>query len=420
MFKPFALFIGARYTNLKRRDHFITFISLISMIGIGLGVMVLITVLSVMNGFTKEIRARILSVTPHVTLSDWGVPLQNWQDISKDMLTHKDVVAVGPYIDGQGMLTSGRYVRGVLVKGISPESIDAVFPLKTTMIEGKLADLHPGEYGVILGHQLAMGLGVDVGDMVTLVIPEVSVSMAGVSPRLKRLKVTGIFEIGYIYDSGYAFIHINDAAKIFKTEGGVTGIQARLDDPFAAPRVAKELGDMKLGPIASKHHLIMDWTSLNSTYFSAVKMEKTMMFFTLILILVIAVFFLFATLVMVVTDKRSDIAVLRALGASTKKVMSIFICQGAIIGITGTALGVGLGVLLSLNVSKLVSFIERTFSVQFLSADVYFISFLPSDLQYHDVTVIAVSGLILSLLATIYPAWRASNVQPAEALRNDT
>jgi len=415
MFRPFFLFIGARYTNFRRRDHFITFISIVSMIGIALGITVLITVLSVMNGFTKEIRSRILSITPHVMVSGaWGEPVQNWQGLAQQLLHHPEIEAAGPYVDGQGMLTRGRTVHGVVVKGVDPNAVDAVFPFHDTLKVGQVTDLQPGKFGVILGSYLAKMLGVNVGDAVTLVIPEATVSMAGVTPRLKRLHVVGIFEIGYIYDSGFAFIHLEDAGKIFKTQGGVTGVQLRLTDPFAGPRIAQMLTEETRGA-----YNIVDWTQLNGAYFSAVKMEKTMMFFTLIMILAIAAFNLISTLVMVVTDKRADIGVLRALGASAREIMAIFICQGLIIGVIGTLLGVIAGVSLSLNVTELVAAIERAFSVKFLSADVYFISFLPSDLQWHDVILIASCALLLSLLATLHPAWRAANVQPAEALRHD-
>ncbi|MFI4938552.1 MAG: lipoprotein-releasing ABC transporter permease subunit, partial [Candidatus Berkiellales bacterium] len=344
----------------------------------------------------------------------WGEYISDWQGLSQELLKHKDVIAAAPYIDGQGMLTHGKEVRGVMAKGIDPASIDSVFPLKTTMISGKLDDLQAGQFGIILGSHLAKVLKVKVGDLVTLVIPEITVSMAGAAPRLKRLKVIGIFEVGYVYDSGFGFMHIDDAAKIFKTEGGVTGIQLRLDDPFAAPRIASELRNETYG-----YFHVIDWTVLNAPYFSAVKMEKTMMFFTLIMILAIAVFNLISTLVMVVTDKRADIGVLRALGASSRHIMAIFVCQGAIIGLIGTILGVITGVLLSLNVTRLVSAIEQTFQVKFLSADVYFISYLPSSLQLHDVVLIAICSMILSLLATLHPAWRAANVLPAEALRHE-
>lgn len=415
MFRPFFLFVGARYTNFKKRDHFITFISIVSMLGIAIGVMVLITVLSVMNGFTKEIRGRILSITPHIMVTaGFGQSLQDWQGLSEQLLKHKDVKAAGPYVDGQGMLTSGKEVRGVVLKGIDPNVIEGVFPIRHTLKAGSIDALKPGQFGIVLGSYLAKLLHVSVGDTVTLIVPDVTVSLAGATPRLKRLTVVGIFEVGYVYDSGFAFINIEDAAKIFKLQNGVTGVQLKLDDPFAAPRVARELYTELDG-----FYPVVDWTMLNSAYFSAVKMEKTMMFFTLIMILAIAVFNLISTLVMVVTDKRADIGVLRALGASNRDIMSIFICQGAIIGLMGTLLGVAAGVGLSLKVTALVSAIEHAFSVKFLSADVYYLSFLPSHLQYNDVILIAISAMVLSLLATIHPAWRAANVQPAEALRNE-
>ena len=334
MFRPFSLFVGTRYTNFKKRDHFITFISIVSMLGIAIGVTVLITVLSVMNGFTKEIRARILSVTPHVmVMGKFGEAIQDWQDLSQSLLKHRDVLAAGPYVDGRGMLTRGKEVKGVMIKGIDPKTIDDVFPINHTIQEGSLASLESGSFGIVIGSYLAKSLGVGLGDTVTLIVPDITVSIAGAAPRLKRLKVVGIFEVGYVYDSGFAFMNLQDAAKIFKTQGGVTGIQLRLDDPFAAPRVARELYRSLEG-----YYPVMDWTMLNSAYFSAVKMEKTMMFFTLIMILAIAVFNLISTLVMVVTDKRADIGVLRALGASHRDIMSIFISQGAIIGFIGDIL----------------------------------------------------------------------------------
>lgn len=414
MFRPFPLFIGARYANFKRRDHFITFISIVSMLGIALGVMVLITVLSVMNGFTQEMRGRILSITPHVMVMGWNKQLTDWQGLAEKLAKHREVEAVGPYIDGQGMLTRGREVHGVLLKGIDPASIDAVFPLRETLKAGSVDDLKPNEFGVIIGSYLAKSLGVGIGDKVTFVIPEVSVSLAGAAPRLKQLKVVGIFEVGYVYDHGYLFLNIDDAAKIFKTHDGITGLQLKLHDPFSAPWVAEELQRELLG----MYHVV-DWTILNDAYFSAVKMEKTMMFFTLMMILAIAVFNLISTLVMVVTEKRADIAVLRALGASSRKIMGIFVAQGAIIGFIGTAIGVAAGILLALNVTQLVSTIESIFKVKLFATDKYFISYLPSHLQTVDVIIIASLALILSLLATLHPAWRAAQVQPAEALRHE-
>lgn len=416
MFKPFSLFVGTRYVRLKQRDHFITFISLISMLGIALGVMVLITVLSVMNGFMQEIRSRILSVTPHVLVSDsLGRPLQEWQPLAEQLKGVPQVEAAGPYIDGQGMITRGQAMRGVLVRGVEPDSMEAVFPLDQVLRQGTTRELLvPDQYGVILGATLAKSLHVQEGDKVTLVMPELHTSLITATPRLKRLTVVGIFEAGYLYDASVAFLHRQDAAQLFKMQGGASGIQLRLRDPFAAPKVVQELSRTLKG----SYH-ITDWTTLNSTYFSAVKMEKTMMFFTLMMILAIAVFNLVSTLVMVVTDKQADIAVLRTLGASTRKIMSIFVCQGASIGLMGTLLGVASGILLATHVTTLVAAIERLFQVKFLAEEVYFISFLPSELQGSDVLLVASSALLLSLLATLHPAWRAARIQPAEALRRD-
>lgn len=413
MFKPFSLYIGTRYTNLKRRDHFITFISLVSMVGIALGVMVLITVLSVMNGFTKEIRERILSVTPQLMVNGWGnQAIEDPDSLSQMMLDHPMIEAVGPYIEGQGMMTQSTAVRGVLVKGIDPTTSEAVFPLRSTLVAGSVDELQSGRFGVILGDGLARALGLGIGDKVTLLIPELNVSLVGAMPRLKQLKVIGIFKVGYVYDSGMAFVHLNDAQKLYKVRDGVTGIQAKLSDPFKSRQVAY---DLKVQ--TQDGYYVVDWTKLNETYFSAVAMEKKMMFLTLMLILAIAVFNLISTLVMVVTDKKSDIAILRTLGASKRKIMAIFICQGAVIGVIGTFFGVVLGILLALNVETIVAFIEQMFHTKFIAEEVYFLNYLPSDLQANDVILITITSLALSLLATIIPAYRASGVQPAEALR---
>lgn len=415
LFKPFSLFIGVRYTNLKRRDTFITFISLISMIGIALSVMVLITVLSVMNGFSKEIRLKILSVTPHLSVSAlYDEKLKNWHTLSKQIEHHSQVEATTPYIEGQGMLMHEEQMRGILVRGILPEQVDNVFPLAHSLVAGKITDLRSGEFGTLIGKPLSQQLNLGVGDYITLVVPELNVSLAGANPRLKRLKIVGIFDVGFVYDSSLIFLHLNDASKIFKTGDSITGIQAKLADPFISSRVRNELRDA-----VQNKYAIVDWTMMNSSYFSAVKMEKTMMFFTLMLILAIAVFNLISTLVMIVTDKRSDIAILRTLGASRSKVMGIFMWQGAIIGLIGTFSGVFLGVLLALNVTSIVDGIQSFFHVQLLSEDIYFLSFLPSQLLLSDVLLIGGSSLVLSLLATIHPAWRASNIVPAEALRYD-
>ena len=412
--KPFSLFIGLRYTNLRKPDHFISFISLVSIIGIALGVMVMITVMSVMNGFTKEIRTRILSVTPHLTVSSFTKELENWQGLQTKMQAHPQYVASTPFIDGQGMFIEGQQIVGVGIRGILPAQIEQVFPLHSAMIAGKASDLKPGEFGMVLGIGLANTLGAQVGDKLTLVIPDVTYTLAGATPRFKTVKVVGVFEVGYLYDQNFAFLHINDAAKLFKMHKGISGLQVKLKDPFQSPST---LLDLKKS--LSHQYVLVDWTMANGTYFSAVKTEKTMMFFTLLLILTIAVFNLVSTLVMVVTDKKGDIALLRTLGASTQKIMAIFVAQGAMIGGIGTLLGIVLGSLLSLNVTRIVDFIERLFHVQFLAKEVYFISFLPSDLHRSDVILISSCAFILSLFATLWPAWRAAQIEPAKALRQD-
>lgn len=407
LFKPFPLFIGVRYTNLKRRDTFITFISLISMIGIALSVMVLIAVLSVMNGFSKEIRSKILSVTPHLTTSGFfDEKITDWKTLTQKINQHPEVQASYPYVEGQGMLMYDNQLRGVMVRGILPEQNNAVF--------GDMSALKAGTFGVFIGRQLAEQFDVKVGDTLTLIVPEMTISLAGVAPRLKRLKVAGIFEVGFGLDSGLIFLNLSDAAKLFKMGESISGIQSKLQDPFNSNQVRIQLKEA----LHNEYHLV-DWTMMNSTYFSAVKMEKTMMFFTLMLILAIAVFNLISTLVMIVTDKQSDIAILRTLGASRGHVMGIFMWQGIIIGVIGTFMGIVAGVLLALNVTRLVDAIQHFFGVQLLAEDVYFLSYLPSQLLLEDVVLIGSVSLILSLLATLHPAWRASNILPAEALRYD-
>lgn len=376
------------------------------MIGIALSVMVLIAVLSVMNGFSKEVRAKILSVTPHLTISAWqGEPLLDWKNLIKKINEDPQVKTSFPYIEGQGMLMRDNHVRGVLVRGILPSHND---------IFGDMTRLQPDLFGTFIGRPLAEQLNLKVGDAITLVVPEMAVSLAGVSPRLKRLRVLGIFEASFGLDSGLIFLNLKDASKLFKTGEAISGIQTQLKDPFSSSRARLDL----------KHSLnnayaIVDWTMMNSTYFSAVKMEKTMMFFTLMLILAIAVFNLISTLVMIVTDKQSDIAILRTLGASRLNIMSIFMWQGIIIGVIGTFIGIIAGVLLALNVTRIVNAIQNFLGVQLLAEDIYFLSYLPSQLLIKDVLVIGGTSLILSLLATLHPAWRASNILPAQALRYD-
>ncbi|MFA7619144.1 MAG: lipoprotein-releasing ABC transporter permease subunit [Thiohalomonadaceae bacterium] len=413
MFRPLELFVGLRYTRAKRRNHFISFISLISMVGIALGVTALITVLSVMNGFEQELRNRILGMTSHVTIGGYGDPVQDWPELVRLTSSHPEVLGAAPYIQAEGMLTYGSRVRGTLVRGILPGEEPRVSEVGDNMVAGRLDDLRAGEFGIVLGRDLARLLNVTVGDKVTLVTPSANVSPAGILPRLKRFTVVGVFEVGmYEYDSALALLHLQDAQRLFRMDEGVSGVRLKLDDLFRAPFVARELTQTLPGL-----YQVSDWTWQHANFFRAIRTEKTVMFVILFLIVAVAAFNIVSTLVMVVTDKQSDIAILRTLGASPRSIMMVFMVQGTIIGIIGTLLGLAGGVSLALNVETIVPALERLFGIQFLPADVYYISDLPSKLHWEDVARICGVAFLLSLVATLYPAWRASRTQPAEALR---
>ncbi|MCI0400884.1 MAG: lipoprotein-releasing ABC transporter permease subunit [Gammaproteobacteria bacterium] len=413
MFKPFEIFIGLRYTRAKRRNHFISFISLISMLGVALGVLALITVLSVMNGFEKELRERILGMASHAMVVEQGRALQNWPQVAEGILAQPRVHGVAPFIRGEAMLVHGQRVNGVVVRGISPSDEPNVSIVADRMMSGKLSALKPGEYGIILGRSLADALDVKVGDKVTVVAPEATVTPAGILPRLRRFTVVGIFEIGmHEYDSSLALIHIDDAARLFRVEHGVTGLLVMTDDIYSAPAIVRDAVAKLPG-----NFWVIDWTQQHANFFRALQTEKTVMFIILALIVAVAAFNIVSTLVMVVTDKQADIAVLMTLGATPRSIMGIFIVQGAIIGLVGTILGVLAGVWLANNVETIVPNIEHLFNVKFLSPDVYYISEVPSDMHWIDVIRISIVAFLLSLLATIYPAWRAARTQPAEALR---
>ncbi len=413
MFKPLELFIGLRYTRAKRRNHFISFIALTSMLGIILGVMALITVLSVMNGFEQELRNRILGVVSHATVSEPDGRLRDWPALRTTLVKQPHVVGAAPYIDGEGMLSGTQGVSGSLIRGVLPGEESEVSDIGAKMVAGSLDDLHPGGFGIVLGKDLALHLGAWVGDKVTLVTPQATVTPAGILPRLKRFTVVGIFEVGmYEYDNGLAVLDLQDAATLFRLGDGVSGIRLKLDDLLRAPAIARDISK-NLPP----GYIVSDWTQQHVNFFRAVQMEKTVMFVILLLIVAVAAFNIVSTLVMMVRDKEADIAVLRTLGATPRSIMTIFIVQGSVIGIVGTLLGGIAGVLLALNVETIVPIIEHLFHVEFLSADVYYISELPSDLQWPDVIRICGVSLVLSLVATLYPAWRAARTQPAEALR---
>jgi len=410
---PYELLIGLRYTRAKRRNHFISFISLISMLGIGLGVAALIVVLSVMNGFQKELRTRILGVASHIQIAGINGELSDWQSIAAQAMQDPEVKAAAPFVQQQAMFTVDNGVKGVLVRGILPDQEERVADFAKTIKSGSLDDLRPGEFGVVLGADLARALRVFVGDKVTVIAPQGSVTPAGVIPRLKSFTVVGIFEVGmYEYDSGLALIHMADAQKLYQMEDRVSGVRLKVDDLFQAPRIGRELVRY-----INADTWISDWTKSHANFFRAVAIEKNMMFIILSLIVAVAAFNLVSTLVMAVTDKQADIAILRTLGARPLSIMTVFIVQGALVGFIGLGLGIAGGVALALNIDVVVPFIERMLGIHFLSKEVYYISDLPSDLQWGDVWGVTLIAFVLALLATIYPSWRASRVNPAEALR---
>ncbi len=413
---PFELQIGWRYTRagrVGRRNGFISFISSVSMLGIALGVAALIIVLSVMNGFQKEVRDRMLSVISHIEVFDReGNPLADWQATAAQARRNPQVIGAAPFIASQALIARGDEMRGVLVRGISPVDEASVTDLAARLKDTTLARLVPGGWGIVLGGELARSLGVRVGDKITLAAAGGQVTPAGVVPRLKQLTVVGTFDAGHFeYDNGLALVHLDDAAKLFRVEGP-TGVQLRLKDLNQAREVAMDLG-LNLGPQVN----VRDWTRTNRNYYSAVQLEKRMMFIILTLIVAVAAFNLVSTLVMTVTDKQADIAILRTLGASPRSIMSIFMVQGAASGVIGTLAGVLLGLGIALNIDVIVPAIERALSVSFLPSSIYLISQMPSDPQADDIVPIVVISLLLSFVATLYPSWRASRVQPAEALR---
>ena len=411
---PYELAIGLRYTRARKgsgRNAFISFIALMSMAGIALGVAALIVVLSVMNGFQQELRNRILSVASHIEVR--GIPaLADWESVARLALENPRVKAAAPYVLGQAMLSAGDVNRGVIVRGIDPSREDTVADVGSHMRRGSLADLKPGGFGIVLGSEVARALGVLVGDTVVAITPQGTVTPAGTLPRIKSFRVVGIFEIGmYEFDSGLALIDLADAQKLYRVDG-VSGVRLKLDDLFAAPAVARELA-RTLRTDAE----LRDWTQSHANFFRAVQIEKRVMFIILTLIVAVAAFNIVSAQVMLVTDKQADIAILRTLGASPASILTIFVIQGALIGVIGTMIGVAGGVALALNVETVVPAIERTLGVTFLDKSIYYISDLPSDLQRADVVTVAVIALVLALVATLYPSWRAARVNPAEALR---
>ncbi len=409
----YELLVGLRYTRAKRRNHFISFISLTSMAGIALGVAALIVVLSVMNGFQHELRSRILAVVSHVQLTGPGNRLADWKQVAGSAAKNPQVRAAAPFVNGQGMLTLGQNVRGVAVRGVVPEMEDRVADIGRQMRSGKLEALRPGEFGIVLGGELARALGALPGDKVALIAPQGQVTPAGVIPRLKQFTVVGTFEIGmYEYDSSLALVHLEDAQRMYQLGGAVSGVRLKLEDLFASRAVSRELMASITPDVFAS-----DWTRSHANFFRAVEIEKRVMFIILTLIVAVAAFNIVSTLVMLVTDKQADIAILRTLGAAPGSILQIFVVQGVMIGVIGTLIGVAGGVLLGWNVATVVPAIEHALGFKFLAKDVYYIADLPSDVQLRVVVTIGLVSLAMSLVATIYPSWRAARVNPAEALR---
>ena len=412
---PFEWLVGIRYTRAGKRsgrNSFISFISLISMTGIALGVAALIVVLSVMNGFQKEVRDRMLSVLSHIEVYDASGAMQDWQSVARQAFQNKEVIGAAPYVAAQAMMTRYDVVRGVVIRGVLPQEEPKVSDVAGQIKQGSFNDLKAGEFNIVLGGELARSLRVGVGDKVTLIAPQGQVTPAGVLPRLKQFTVVGIFEAGhYEFDSSLAFIQMDDAEKMFRLDAP-SGVRLRLKDMLQAPQVAAQLANTLTGNL-----YLRDWSQQNSNWFAAVKTEKRMMFIILTLIIAVAAFNLVSTLVMTVTEKQADIAILRTLGASPASIMKIFVIQGALVGLIGTALGVGFGVLVALNIDVIVPAIEHLLHVQFLPKSVYVISELPSDLVWSDVWTIGALSVVLAFLATLYPSWAAARVKPAEALR---
>lgn len=413
MFRPLEIFIGLRYTRAKRRNHFISFISLVSILGIAVGVTALITVISVMNGFDHELKDRILGMVSDATISGVGPTMPDAATALRLADANPHVLGAAPYVEREAML-QGSHSAGAIIRGVEPKLEDRVSDIGKRMKAGKLSDLVPGSFGIVLGIELARTLGVDVGDKVTVFAPEWSATPVGAVPRIKRFTVVGIFEAGMQeYDSGLAVVSMADAETLYRLDGP-TGIRLKLDDMFRADAIgyglARELGQA---------YRVTDWIQGHSNFFKAVAMEKKVMFLILSLIVAVAAFNLVSTLVMLVQDKQADIAILRTLGQTPRSIMGTFMVQGILVGTLGIVLGVAAGVALALNVEAIVEWIERTFHVVFLSPDVYYISEVPSDLHWSDVGWIAVVAFVFCTLATLYPAWRASRTQPAAALRHE-
>lgn len=413
MFQPKELFIGLRYTRAKRKNHFVSFIAFISIAGVALGVFALIVVLSVMNGFGNELRDRTLSMTSHATVTGFDGTIDEWPVAKANALTHPDVIAAAPYIKKEVMLSNGKRVSGALIRGILPSDEITVSTVNNSMVSGVLSDLKSGEYGIVLGKELANALGIFEGSKVTVITTQASVTVVGVMPRLRRFTVVGVFEVGmHDFDSAMAYVHMDDAATLFSLQDKVNGVRLKLNDLFEAQRISSQL-DQTFGDM----YWVRDWTQQHRNFFKALKTEKTVMFIILLMVVAVAALNIVSTLMMTVTDKEADIAILRTMGMQPNSIMMIFLIQGAVIGLFGTLLGVATGVPVALNVFEIVSWIEQLFNADFLPANVYYVSDITADVRLDDVLTYAISAFCITILATIYPAWRASRTLPAEALR---
>lgn len=414
MFKPIELFVGLRYLRAKRRNHFISFISLTSVLGIALGIIVIITVLSVMNGFQTEVRDRMLRMTAHANVLELDGTLDSWQQASDTLANVEEIIGMAPYVEGQAMMVKSTQVTGVLLSGIDPEQEPNVSDIQNFLVDNTLSVLEPGKFRILIGSELARFLGTFIGDKVTLITPEASVTPAGILPKLRRFTVAGIYEVGMNqFDRNTAIINIEDAKRLYRMQDSeVTGLRLKLADIFLVPELTNKLNKDLQGKF-----WLTDWTRRHQNFFRAVKMEKTMMFIIMTLIVAVAAFNVVSMLVMVVTDKQSDIAILRTYGVSPKSIQWIFIIQGSLIGFVGTVLGVAGGLALASNLEAIVAFVENLFDLKVLSPSVYYISDLPSEVHSSDVIYVACISFFLTVLATIYPARKAAKTQPAEALR---
>ena len=412
MFRPLAIFIGARYTRAKRRNHFISFISMTSMIGLALGVLAMIVVLSVMNGFQREMSSRILGMVPHAMIQ--GVqPLDDWQPVAAAAMKNPQVLAAVPFTELDGMLSYKGAMQPIQISGVDPAQEGKVSIVADHIVQGRLQDLKAGEFGVVIGEITARRFRLNVGDKLTLIVPEVSTAPGGITPRMQRLNVVGVFKVGAELDGSMALINAADAAEMQRWQPNqVQSVRLKLKDLYKAPEVSAAI-------VASlgAQYKADDWTHTQGSLFSAMKMEKTMIGLLLLMIIAVAAFNIIATLIMVVNDKGADIAILRTIGATPRQIMTIFMVQGTVIGVVGTLIGGVLGVIAAINVSAMVGWVERMTGQHIFTSDVYFISNLPSELQWQDVALICSAGLVMSFLATLYPAWRASQIQPAHALR---